>query len=295
MRVTFNQVRDGLTAINTAAEQFAEAQWQVSSGLRVRIPSDDPVAAQRAVNDQGEVDEIDAYKATADSASSRLAAIDSALSNMIEKIQEALVALQSAQGSTATQVVRDAAGSSLDGVRDAILADINTSLGGTHLFSGTNSERGAYARVGGSWTYQGSNEAMTVDIAEGRSVAIAMDGQAILQGSDSQDLLSLVESLATAARANDAATLAAGVDGLKNAMTRATRAQSQVGYDETSISDGESRLSGLRLAATSRLSEDRDANMAEAMTRMSKAQITYEAALAAVAKSSKMSLLDYLK
>ncbi len=295
MRVTFNQVRDGLTAINTAAEQFAEAQWQVSTGLRVRQPSDDPVLAQRAINDQASIDELDAYKGVSDSASSRLVAMDSTLGNMIEKIQDALVALQRAQGSTATQVVRDGAAATFDGVRDAILVGINSTFGGTHLFSGTNSGQPAYARVAGTWTYQGSNDPVSVGISEGRSVAIAMDGQQILQGSDPQDLLSLVDSLATAARTNDAATLAAGVTALNNAMARATRAQSQVGYDENSIADGESRLSSLKLAATARLSEDRDANMAEAMTRMSKAQITYEAALAAVAKSSKMSLLDYLK
>lgn len=295
MRVTFNQVRDGLTAINTASEQFADAQWQVSTGMRVRQPSDDPVAAQRAINDQASVDEIDAYRGVSDSASSRLVAMDSALSNMIEKIQEALVALQSALGSTATQTVRDAAGTTFEGVRDALAADINTSFGGTHLFSGTNSDQPAYARVAGTWTYQGSNDPMSVGISEGRSVAITMDGQAIIQGSDPQDVLSLVDSLATAARTNDAATLAAGITALNNAMGRATRAQSQVGYDETSISDGESRLSSLKLAATARLSEDRDANMAEALTRMSKAQVTYESALAAVAKSSKMSLLDYLR
>lgn len=295
MRVTFNQVRDGLTAINTAAEQFATAQWQVSSGLRVRQPSDDPAAAQRAINDQADLDEIDAYKSVSASASSRLVAMDSALGNMIEKIQEALVALQSAQGSTATQTVRDAAATTFEGVRDALLADINTTIGGTHLFSGTNSDQAAYARVAGTWTYQGSTDPMSVGISEGRSVAITMDGQAIMQGSAPQDLLALVESLATAARTNDTATLAAGVTGLNDAFARVTRAQSQVGYDETSITDGEARLSSLKLAATARLSADRDANMAEAMTRMSKAQVTYEAALAAVAKSSRQSLLDYLK
>jgi flagellin-like hook-associated protein FlgL len=35
--------------------------------------------------------------------------------------------------------------------------------------------------------------------------------------------------------------------------------------------------------------------MAEAMTRMSRAQTTYQAALGAVAAASKVSLLDYLK
>ncbi|MGE3957539.1 MAG: flagellin [Vicinamibacterales bacterium] len=295
MRVTFNQVRDGLVAINTAAEQFAEAQWQVSTGLRVRVPSDDPVAAQRAVLDQAEIDHLDTYKSVNESAGSRLSAMDSALTNIIDRISGALVALQGSMGSTATQVVRDQAALSFEGIRDAIAADINLTFGGTRLFAGTNSNVSAYAKVAGAWTYQGTNSAMTVDVAENRSVTIAMDGQAIMQGSDATDLLTTLDNLATAARTNDTAALQAGLVLLNNGFTRATRAQSMIGNDETTVDDTNERLSTLKLAAAARLSSDRDANMAEAITRMNKAQTTYQSALGAVAAASKVSLLDYLK
>ncbi len=295
MRVTFNQVRDGLDAINTASEQFAEAQWQVSSGLRVRVPSDDPVSAQRAIMDQSAIDELDAYKGVNESASSRLTAMDAALTNIIDRISQALVALQGSMGTTATQTVRDQAAMSFEGIRDALAADINLGFGGTRIFSGTNSSMPAYAKVGGAWTYQGTNTPMTVDVAENRQVTIAMDGQSIMQGSDPSDLLTTLDGLATAARTNDTVTLNTGLTLLNNAFTRATRAQSRVGNDETTVDDTNERLATMRLAAAARLSTDRDANMAEAITRMNKAQTTYQSALGAVAASSKVSLLDYLK
>jgi flagellar hook-associated protein 3 FlgL len=295
MRVTFNQMRDGLDAINTAAEQLADAQWQVATGYRVRVPSDDPDAAQRAILEQANMDRLDAYKAVADSASSRLTALDTTLGNIVDKITEALTALQSSLGSTATQPVRDAAAATFDGVRDAIVADINGTFGGTRLFAGANSDADAYARVAGNWTYQGTNAPLTVEIGPNRQVGVTMDGQSILQGSDSTDLLTLLDSLATAARSGDSATLLTGVDRLNAAFTRATRAQSQIGYDETSISDGSERLATLRIAAMTRLSESRDANMADALTRMSRAQTTYQAALGAVASAQKLSLMDYIK
>lgn len=295
MRITFNSLRDGLNAINAAANQLAQAQLQVSSGKRINVPSDDPRAAQRAINSQASIDELDAYKSVADSASSRLSAIDSALSDVVDKISEARVALQSSLGTEANQAIRDAAASTFQGVRDAILADMNSTFGGTHLFSGTSSGDDAYASISGVWTYQGSNEQMDVTIGPNRDVAVTRDGQEIMQGSDSVDVLSLLDSLATAARTGDRTTLQAGVDQLDRAFTRATHAQSQVGYDETSIEDGKSRLLTLRTSAMARLSEDQDANMAEALTRMSRAQTTYQAALGAVAATSKLSLMDYLK
>jgi flagellar hook-associated protein 3 FlgL len=295
MRVTFNTVRDGLNSINTAADQFSEAQWQVSTGLRVRVPSDDPAAAQHAIIDQSSIDQMDLYKSASDSAAAKVTAMDSALTNIIEKIQDALVALQSSLGTTATQTVRDEAATSLDGIRDAIAADINGSFGGMRLFSGTNSSVSAYVKSGGVWTYQGTNSSMQVDISENRSVTIAMDGESVLKGSDPADILTTLDSLANAARINDTATLNAGVALINNAFTRATRAQSLVGNDETTIDDTNQRITDLRLSAKARLSADRDANMAEAITRMTKAQNTYQAALGAVAAASKVSLLDYIK
>ena len=99
MRLTFNSIRDGLDAINTASEQFASAQWQVSSGRRIRTSSDDPLAAQSAVNDQAEIATLDSYSRASDSAVSRLAMLDSVLGDVVDKITQALTAAQSARGS----------------------------------------------------------------------------------------------------------------------------------------------------------------------------------------------------
>lgn len=295
MRITFSSIRDGVNAINTAASQLAAAQQQVSSGKRLNVPSDDPRAAQRAINSQATIDALDAYKSVAESAGSRLSAIDSALSDVVEKITEARVALQSSLGSEANQAIRETAASTFEGVRDAIVADMNSTFGGTHLFSGTNAANNAYAKVSGAWTYQGTDDEMTVTVGPNRDVTVTRDGQEIVKGTDAVDLLTVLDGLASAARTGDRTTLLAGLDQLDRAFTRATHAQSQVGYDETSVDDSKARLQSLRLSAMARLSEDQDANMAEALTRMSRAQTTYQAALGAVGATSKLSLMDYLR
>ena len=295
MRVTFNQLHDGIQQINTAAEEFTEAQWQVSTGLRLRAPSDDPASAQRAVLDQASIQALDAYKSVSGSASTRLTALDTTLGGIGDKITAALTALQGSLGSTATQSARDAAAITFQGIRAALVADINATVDGTPLFGGTGSRQDPYAKVSGAWTYQGTSQSATVTVAPNINVAITLDGQSILKGSDATDVLSLLDSLATAAQTNDTTTLLAGESLLKNAFARVTRAQSQVGYDEVSVADGDERLSSRRLSATTRLAEDREVNMAEALTRMSKAQTAYQAALGAMASISKQSLMDYIR
>ncbi len=294
MRITFNQVRDGVAAINTAAEQFAEAQWQVSTGKRVRTPSDDPTSAQRAVNEQATIDTLDGYRGVADSAAARLAALDSVLGDMVDKLTQALVAAQSAVGSTASQAVREAAAESFTSVRDALASSINTSFNGAFLFGGGNASVPPYVKST-TWAYQGNGQPVSVDVGENRSVALTFDGRAILQGGDATDVLTTLDGMITAARAGDGATILAGITSLNNAFGRVSQTLSQVGRDQASVDDGNSRLAALRLAAKARLSQAEEANMPEAITRMNRGQMTYEAALGAVAKTSRVSLLDYLK
>ena len=295
MRVTFNQLHGGVDQINIAAAQFTEAQRQVSTGQRIRTASDDPAGAQQVILEQSNVDALDAYTSASGSASARLSALDSTLGNIGDQLSAAMTALQSSIGSTATQPVRDAAAATFRGIRDGIASAVNTSLDGQHLFGGTASNVAPYAQVSGAWTYQGDGQQAAVAIGSGRTVAVTVDGQSVLKGSDATDVLTLLDGLATAAQTNDSATLQAGVDQLKHAFDRATRAQSQIGYDEASVADVADRTATLRTAADARLSAVKDANMVEAISRMSKAQTAYQAALGAAGAASKMSLMDYIR
>jgi flagellar hook-associated protein 3 FlgL len=295
MRVTFNSIRDGLDAINTANEQFATAQWQVSSGRRLQSPSDDPAAAQSTVNDQAEIATLDSYSRASDSAVSRLAILDSVLGDVVEKITQALTAAQSARGSTVDAATRAAASGMITAIRDSIAGDINTSFNGSYLFSGSKATTTPYVKAAGVWTYQGDAVAVTLAVDRSRSVTLATSGQAILQGSDPTGLLSVLDTLAADAASGNTAGVNTGMDALNRAFRRASDAQSFVGTEQQSVADGQTRLRALRLASVVQLSKDQDANVVEAITRMNQAQITYQAALGAVAASSKVSLLDYIK
>ena len=62
MRIIFDVMRDGLSAINTAASQLARAEQQMSTGKRVSGAGDDPLAVQQAIGERATLGAIDAYK-----------------------------------------------------------------------------------------------------------------------------------------------------------------------------------------------------------------------------------------
>jgi flagellar hook-associated protein 3 FlgL len=295
MRLIFDVVRDGLFSINSIAEQMAEARTQVTTGRRINQASDDPLGTALAIGEHGTIATIDAYTGTANAASSRLAAADTVLTHFIDKLTAAITTTAGARGSTATAEIRTAASQQLRGLRDSLLGDINAKFGGTFLFSGSETTTAAYAQVGGAWTYQGDAVAVQLEVENGRRVGVTIDGQALAQGSDTTDLFTALDDLATAVDNNDQPAIQAGMDALERAFDRAVSAQSRVGIDERGVDDATARLSALRLAAEARRSELEDANLAEAIAKMNEADTSYRAALGAVSTAERLSLLDYLK
>jgi len=69
MRIPYDSVRDGLNSINQAAERMAAAQREVSTGRRINVLSDDPLAAQLAVGEHATLGAVDAYSQSVAAAS----------------------------------------------------------------------------------------------------------------------------------------------------------------------------------------------------------------------------------
>jgi flagellar hook-associated protein 3 FlgL len=295
MRIIFDVLRDGLSAINTAADQMALAQQQLSSGRRVSAASDDPLAVQQAVGEHASIGALDAYTRAADSIAPRLSAADNVISDIVEKLSAVLVAATSARGSAVSPATRDAAAKEVMGLREALVGNLNTTFNGTYLFSGSRVDQAAYAQVGGVWTYQGDAAAVRVEVDRGRQIAVSFDGQAIAQGGDATDVFTELDALITAIENGDNDAIGAGMAAVQRAFDRAQVALGRLGVDERSLDDAYARLSGLRRAAETRRSKLEDANMAEAATRLQQADTSYRAALAAVSTAERLTLLDYLR
>lgn len=295
MRVIYDVIRDGLFAINNASSQLAKAQQQVASGKRINGAGDDPRGTQQAIAERSTLNGIDAYTKANDAASTRLASADSVLTGYSDKLTSAITTALSAQGTQVNAAARASSAQTLRSLREALVSDLNTTFNGSYLFSGTNSNTVTYAQVGGAWTYQGNADTTQIDVEAGRTVSVSFNGQAIAQGSDTTDVFTALDTLATAVEAGDNDGITTGLAALQRAFDRAQRAQALLGSDEQGVSAAQVRLSSLRTASDARRSKLEDVNMAEAVTKLQQADTAYRAALGAVSSAERQSLLDYLR
>ena len=298
MRVTFQDLfQKGDVAINAAAERLATAERQVATGLRISVPSDDPGATAGAITEKGIIAANDQYTQASSAANSQLTAADSTLSDIVNQLSTAQSATLGARGSTQTAQQRAAVAQQLLGIRDTLAADINAQFGGRYLFSGTNSTVAPYVALGGGnfSSYQGNASAVSIDIGTGRSVQVTVNGGQIFQGSDPQNILNALTTLATAVQAGDETGMGQGLTALSNAFNRATQAQTVVGTALGQIASNDTQLLAIGLDAKTADSKLEDANLADAATEETQAETAYRAALAAVAHLNTTSLMDYIK
>jgi flagellar hook-associated protein 3 FlgL len=297
MRLTFAAtMRDTYDGIQTAAERMLKYQRQVSTGIKVAQPSDDPSATATVIAEKAANASYEQYVQAGDSADSRLAVADTLLSDVIDKLSAARTAILSVQGSETTAAQREAGAQQLASLRDAILEDMTTSFRGTYVFGGAAGTVRPYSKDtnGVVQPYAGSTREVTVDIDRGRPVTIVFDGSAIVQGTDTTDMFAAFEDAIAAARSGDAEAAHTASAALQRAFDRTSQAQSTVGTNMRAIQDHQNQLGDAGRAGQARVAKLEEANMAEAISGLQQAETAYQAALGAAAHTTRRSLFDYL-
>src|SRR5271155_3992111 len=138
MRVT-NMVPDTLYSIQQSQQALSTALQQVSTGLRVNQPSDDPAASASLAISLAASANVDQYTQNVSSVTSALQTADSALSSVVTSLNSALkLGFEGGTGTSST-ADRQAIATQVEGVLSNVVSQANTSYQGVYLFGGSDS------------------------------------------------------------------------------------------------------------------------------------------------------------
>ena len=159
--------------MNAQQVKMSKTQMQMSSGLKVLTPSDDPAAAVRTLSLQESIDKTLQYQDNIAMTRSRLSIEEGSLQtseNILFRAKELTV---QALNSTLTLQDRDAIKSEIDQLLQQMVGVANTkNANGEYIFSGDLSTTPAVAWSAevGSYVYQGGINQRALDIAPERRV-----------------------------------------------------------------------------------------------------------------------------
>jgi flagellar hook-associated protein 3 FlgL len=157
MRVA-NMVPDMQYNLQLSQQALSTALQQVTTGLRVNQPSDDPSASASMVISLASSANVDQYTANISSVTSQMQTADSSFSAIVTSLNAAVTLGTSGAGATVSTANKQAIASELQGVLSSVVAQANASYQGVYLFAGSASS--TLPLVPASTTY--TSEAGTV-------------------------------------------------------------------------------------------------------------------------------------
>jgi flagellar hook-associated protein 3 FlgL len=234
----------------------------------------------------------------ANSVTSRLTVIDTALSDIVETVTQARSTALSARGTGRTPLEREAAAQALIGLRDQVFDALNTQFRGVYVFAGTASSTAPYSRDAGGnivGTYNGTADENQLDVDMGRSVKVTYNGESLAKGSATDDIFTVFDDLIAEVRSGSSDGIGNGEQALKGAFERISTVQTAVGTQMQGIEQHKVRLGEVKLLAQTQLDSAENVDLAAAITGMTQAEAAYRAALGAASKTNSVSLMDFVR
>jgi flagellar hook-associated protein 3 FlgL len=136
MRVT-NMVPDMQYAMQQNQQALSIALQQVSTGLRVNQPSDDPAAAANMVISLASSANVDQYTSNVSAVTSQMDTADSALSAITTSLNTAITLGTSGASGTVSVANKQAIAAQLQGILTSVVSQANSAYQGVYVFAGS--------------------------------------------------------------------------------------------------------------------------------------------------------------
>jgi flagellar hook-associated protein 3 FlgL len=271
-----------------------DLQNQVTTGIRINQPSDDPAGMVIALSAKSSIARMQQYATNITDGLGQLAQSTSSLSSISDSMTQARALVLQAVNGVPTPATLKAISSQMQGLRANVLASMNSNYAGRPVFAGDGTSTQAYAANG---TYTGNASAPTRTAAAGTSVTVGLTGPTAFGTGTSSVLGALDQIIAhlNSGTAADVETLRGpDLTNLTTADNTVQAASATTGTAYQQLQGLQTQNQGVSLALTTRLTSVQNVDMAQALTDLKTAESSYQAALYATAQTNRQSLVSFL-
>nr|WP_314608174.1 flagellar hook-associated protein FlgL [uncultured Janthinobacterium sp.] len=303
MRVASNQYQ---SLINISIQQNQDRinflTQQMSSGLRIQLPSDDPIGNVRISRLTREQAMVTQYKENIASVKTRLLKNENYLSSMVTDMGQARDLLVWAADGSNTPTDLNAMTESLRAMRDSVFYTSNLKdQEGRYMFSGTATDTPALKYdinqpVGSRYSYMGNTETQTVVVGNGVTQAANVDVKNLETWLNKIDTTIAALSAANV-NPSDPATRAivlTGLDGTDDGMDLLSGKVAIFGGAQNILTTLDSNLANVSLSNQTALTDLKKADIGAAAIELTGYQTALQATYKAYSKVGNLSLFDLL-
>lgn len=299
-----------VSGLNPAAQQFltnltqinnrmAQAELQVSSGLKITQVSDAPDSIALLL-------QADANLSTTNQTLSNLGQTKSEVDAGEQALQTAVgifdnVQTLGAEGNTDTlgAAGRATLSQQLNSLLQEMVGLAGTNVGGRYIFAGNADQQIPYIYTAGAANpvsaYLGSASTRVAQYPNGTTFPVALTAQQIFDSPDpTTNVFSAIQNLSTALQNNDSAAISTAMDGLSTVSSYLNDQLAFYGNVQDKVADATNFGNTLQVQLQTQISNLQDADLSQAILNMTQAQTQQQAALQSEAKLPRSTLFDFL-
>lgn len=294
MRIThLGAHQAALTRITGRLSDYAATQNQLASGKRMTRSSDDPVGMNRALELRASLRAREQEGRNGADGKMWMDLADSKLQDVVGQLQR--VRELAVRGATYLgDQEREAIALEISQLREDIVALANGQHQGRGLFSGF-SGGDAVQKIAGTWTYVGDAGQINRRVGENEMVTINVTADVAFGFTAGKDVFTVLDDLETALYADDTAGIETAISDVDGSLESVLGGLGIIGARANQIETAIARNADDIITLTQQLSSLEDVDIAEAVMELQLQETAYEAALAAFARSSQTSLVDFLR
>jgi len=258
-------------------KQMLQAARQASSGRRVGLPSDDPVAAAHAARLRANLDQTVAFRASINILRTDLQLAESNLASatdILGRVRQ--IALAAANGSASAED-RAAMAREVEQLRDQLLQTANAQGSNGFLFAGSQPGVQPYDAAG---VYGSDSKDRQVEIAQGVVASVTMPGASVFTVTGGRDVFADIAAFKDALDTNDATAISSSLGSLEAGTKQVLRARTAAGTKIARLDSADAVHAETESSITIQHSKLTEADPAASYSRLAVVQQSLDAALA---------------
>jgi flagellar hook-associated protein 3 FlgL len=294
-----------LANLHQTQQQINTDEDEVSSGLSVQEPSDDPAVISEILQTQANIAQNQQVQSNLSSVTNELDTADSALQSAIQAVSTAGNLASQGASSSASAATRATLAQQVAGLQQTLVGISQTTYNGSYIFSGDQDTGPMYQldSTGADGVQQliTSGSTRTITDATGTAISTALTAQQIFdaKNSDGSDatgnVFAAMNSLVTALNNNDQAGITSAATALQSAGTYLNQQLAFYGEAEDRVSAASGLAQKFQTQETAQLGDLQNADIPSVALQLSQDQTNQQASLSAEAQvEQNKNLFSYL-
>jgi flagellar hook-associated protein 3 FlgL len=293
-----------LNDLASLQSRMTKTQAELTSGIRISKPSDDPTAVGDVLQLESDIGRATQVASNLNCVKSEVDTASGVVQNAVSLLDQARSLAAQGASTTISPTDRTAMAAQAEQILNTLIDDSRATFDGQYLFSGDNSSQPAYsvnlANPNGVNRLVTAPATRLIQDSSGQTFAVAKTAQDLFDHRNPDDSLAAdnvfaaVNSLRVALANNDQAGAVAAASAIQTAQDYLNQQGAFYGAVQNRITNALDVAQKFQLQSQTALSNERDTDVAKAATELTQEQLSQQAAMQAQASMPRNSLFDIL-